>query len=678
MLSKYVFPSEPMSSSGSVVDPTDSYEYVIITTSALQEAFEEFKLFKLQQGVRTTIITVEDILACPAYEWDGEFGDGFPFFDDLQCKIRNFIKDAYMNWGIDYVLLGGDDNLIPHRGFYCYIPGAGFPVWDYDIPSDIYYSCLDGTFNKNRDDKWAQITDNPDLQAEVAVGRASVENAKEVSYFTTKTKTYAESLDSYLEKVLLVGEKLDSQTWGGDYIDQLIDSSDADGYTTVGIPSDEYTIDTLYDRDWSWPKNDWPVNEIISRINNNVHIINHLGHSNEFINMKMNVSQADALTNDQFCFIYSQGCSPGAFDEQDCIAEHFTVKTPHGAFAGIWNSRYGFFEPNGTDGPSHMLDREFFDAVFGESQQNYQYRTIGFAHENSKADNLWRLNITHWDSIRNVTWSQASRWSIYNSILFGDPQQEIRHAEVQEHDLAVIHIEVPKYSIPDEDFTVKAKIKNKGTSHETDVQTWVEVDGIPVPGEEEIIDILAPNDIAYLTFKPNASYAKHDVSVHVEVAPGEIKDEDNSLSDPVIADHPPEKPDTPWGPTSVKILKPYVYKTRTVDQNTFEDEDTDCIRFKWKWDNTEGPWTWLPYDSNQIASRIRVWTTKGSHAVQVKAVDKWGRESEWSEKLSVTVPHVNSFDIYIYACFVLDDIVSIQYDEAIMQQYEQQQMNHKI
>ncbi|UCF12950.1 MAG: hypothetical protein JSW06_01510, partial [Thermoplasmatales archaeon] len=64
--------------------------------------------------------------------------------------------------------------------------------------------------------------------------------------------------------------------WGGDYMDELIDGCSDHGYTTVGIPSDEYNISTLYDRPWGEPR--WPKQELIMLINNNTHIINHLGH----------------------------------------------------------------------------------------------------------------------------------------------------------------------------------------------------------------------------------------------------------------------------------------------------------------------------------------------------------------------------------------------------------------
>jgi len=76
------------------------------------------------------------------------------------------------------------------------------------------------------------------------------------------------SEDEYLDNVLMAGEYLGDYgiaSWGGNYLDQLINGSTLDGYETVGIPWDEYNIERLYDRDW--PGNDWPKEEIKTRIN---------------------------------------------------------------------------------------------------------------------------------------------------------------------------------------------------------------------------------------------------------------------------------------------------------------------------------------------------------------------------------------------------------------------------
>lgn len=236
------------------------------------------------------------------------------------------------------------------------------------------------------------------------VGRACVDNVAEVDNFVDKIIAYMDTGGYSNGNTLMVGEYLWSgpDTWGGDYMDELIDGSSANMYTTVGIPSSDYTIDTLYDRDWSG--NDWPKSQIISRINNGARIINHLGHSSYEYNMRMINDDVSFLTNNEPCFIYSQGCMAGGFDNGDCIAEYFTVKTDNAAFAVIMNARYGWGVVGSTDGPSQRFHRQFWDAVFGENIPE-----IGKANQESKEDILSHL------------YYSCMRWCYYQLNLFGDP-----------------------------------------------------------------------------------------------------------------------------------------------------------------------------------------------------------------------------------------------------------------
>jgi hypothetical protein len=281
-----------------------------------------------------------------------------------------------------------------------------------EMPSDLYYACLDGPYNSDGDDRWGETKDGTnggdvDLIAEVYLGRACVGNSYEVDNFIHKTISYMNNDDNYLNEVLLVGEYLWSNpdTWGGDYMDELIDGSSSHEYTTIGVPSDEYFIDKLYDRDWI--DNHWSKEEIINRINDNVHLINHLGHSWYNYNMKMNNSDAIKLTNNRYFFAYSQGCDNGGFDDPygyDCIAEQFTVKTDHGAFAVIANARSGWGSVGSTNGASQRYHREFIDAIFGEGLIQ-----LGKANQDSKEDNLYRIS------------NKIMRWCYYQLNLFGDP-----------------------------------------------------------------------------------------------------------------------------------------------------------------------------------------------------------------------------------------------------------------
>ena len=376
----------------------ESYDLLIITTDALKSGFVPLKEAHDATGVSTVIKTLTDIGS-----------------STLE-SIRNYIRDAYTNWGIDYVLIGGDDNVVPAATLWVSGMDENVTYYETTMPSDLYYACLDGPYNYNGNDKWGEPTDGEgggdvDLIAEVYVGRACVNNIDEVENFVQKTVTYLSltSAETYLGDVTFAGEYLGDYgiaSYGGTYLDQLVNGSSDDGYTTVGIPADDYIINKLYDS----PGYNWPKSAIVTIINNGVHIVNHLGHANYNYNLKMYTSDVSALNNpsNQSCFIYSQGCMAGGFDNGDCIAEYFTVKTSRGAFAVVMNARYGWFWSYSTDGDSQRFHRQFWDAVFGEMKTE-----IGRANHDSKEDNL------------PIIGRSCIRWCYYQTNLFGDPALRI-------------------------------------------------------------------------------------------------------------------------------------------------------------------------------------------------------------------------------------------------------------
>jgi hypothetical protein len=378
----------------------ESYDLMILTTDELESGFTQLKNAHNSKGLKTVIKTLSDV------------GSSEP--DD----IREYIKDAYFNWGLNYVLLGGDIDIVPAKILWVFGLDEETTPYDTEMPSDLYYSCLDGPFNFDEDDKWGEPTDGEDggdvdLYADVHVGRACVDDMEDVENFVSKTVAYLEKdpNDEYLKKVCFVGEYMGDHgiaTWGGNYLDQMIDICSDDGYETVGFPSDEYTIYKLYDRDWV--DNYWPPDELINVIDNSVHIVNHMGHCNYEYCMKMYYEDVYSYSNSDYCFIYSQGCMAGGFDCYycDCFAEHVTVKTDTGAFAGIFNARYGWFWSQSTDGDSQRFHREFWDAIFNENIPE-----IGRANSDSKEDNI------------AIIGRSCIRWCYYQLNLFGDPSLQL-------------------------------------------------------------------------------------------------------------------------------------------------------------------------------------------------------------------------------------------------------------
>ncbi|MDF1545191.1 MAG: C25 family cysteine peptidase, partial [bacterium] len=378
-------------------DAASNFDLLIITTPELVGSFQLLKDYHDTTGIPTEIRTTTDI------------GSTDP------TAVRDYIRNIYEIDGIQYVLIGGDDGLIPSLDLYVKSWEGGSPYIDYNMPGDIYFACLDNTYNYDADSYWGEPDDgfkgmDVDLVAEVYLGRASVEGSAEADLFVSKTITYLTADDIYLKKALWLGEHLGfggTGEYGGYSKDQIIDVTTSGGYLTTGLPSDKYEIDKLYDMYYTWA-----TSELIDRVNNGVHIINHYGHSNTSWALKMSSSTAaSSFVNDKLCFIYSQGCYAGCFDGPDCWAEYATIKSSSGAFAVIMNARYGW-GTSSTDGPSQRFDREFFDAIYSEGKFE-----LARANQDSKEDNIYRIN------------ESCMRWCTYELTLFGDPTVALKGAQ---------------------------------------------------------------------------------------------------------------------------------------------------------------------------------------------------------------------------------------------------------
>ncbi len=414
---------------GRDLNPEDAYRYLIIAGDPWADGAAALVDFETQRGHKAGLFTRSWILS----NYTGGVDD--------QEDIRNFIIDAYQTWDVDYVLLVGDardDNGIPHRGLYSTTP---YGSTDSDIPADMYYGCLDGTWNDDGDSRWGEPGED-DLYHEVGVARACIDSEEELTHFITKVMRYQDApVVAECDEALMVGELLWSDpTWGGDYKDEIKDGSSAHGYTTVGFPP-HFNVDTLYDRTATWSKY-----QLIDLMNGGLHIVNHLGHCNVTYAMKMDNPDIGSFTNDglnhTYNIVYSQGCYCGSMDNRndygsytdDCFAEEFQ-SDDHGAAALVMNSRYGWGMHQSTNGSSQYFDRQFFDAVFGEG-----IYALADVNDDSKMDNIWAITYG------------ANRWCYYQLNAFGDPAMELWTAEPAQ--LTVEYPDVVFLGAPDMDVDV--------------------------------------------------------------------------------------------------------------------------------------------------------------------------------------------------------------------------------
>ena len=427
---------------------SQNHEYVIITNLDLKNSNEEYTFqdladVKAAKGLNPIIVTVGEIILNSDYSVNGEWGDNNPsnpfyqndvsqntdLFDDKPAKIRNFIRYAYSEWGTDYVLLGGDadivkteDNIIPLRGLFA--NESGLPLnnslseEEEDIPSDVYYACLDGNFNYDMDEHFGEShdrndaadLDEADLLSEVWVGRACADSDEEVSNFVKKTIEYEGTSDPYLSNIMFVGEFLGSAfyyPYGGYYKDDM-----------EYLVPDSFNLDKFYDYDY--PDGEWYPSDLVTEIYDfEPQIINHDGHGSCHYMLKMGSYSFYELENEKPFFIYSHSCLTGSFDnwdpwsghqEDDCIAEILTCEIPYGAFACILNARYGLGSETSPEAPSGSYDESFYKALFTEG-----IKELGRANHYSKEDNVWRID------------HNGYRWCYYQTNLFGDPELSIKN-----------------------------------------------------------------------------------------------------------------------------------------------------------------------------------------------------------------------------------------------------------
>ncbi len=370
-------------------EPLAAYDYLLVTDAAFTNAFQPLVDQKIAGGLSVQVETIDSILSSYAGVDDAE-------------KLRNYLIYAYDTWRIQYVLLGGDISTVPYRGAYAYVDEA-----DNGMPCDLYFACLDGSWNSDGDTLWGEPTDGAgggdvDLLAEVYVGRAPVDNLAEVERFVTKTVNYERNSLSNASLARFLGEYL------GDY--SGIHAHGGDGLDPILPHFSDYSTVWLDDR----PTNGetWDASDCVAALNQSPHIVPHNGHANETYTMRLNISNLDQLTNEGLFLINSGGCYCGAFDHGDCIAEEFVKRNDHGAFAVMANSRYGWFSPLFE----WMFSGEFMERFFYELLDQGT-RNIGVANQLGKHHMIGSIE---------TSGDMVYRWCYFEINLLGDPHSPLQ------------------------------------------------------------------------------------------------------------------------------------------------------------------------------------------------------------------------------------------------------------
>ncbi len=366
------------------------HDYVIVTDTNFVSTFQPLADWKTQKGVPAKIVTTQWIYS----QYTG--------YDNAE-KVRNFIKDAYQNWGTVWVLLGGDTNVVPDRAAWAMDCEAGMMPDENEIRCDLYFSDLDGTWDVDGDHIYGEVEDSIDLYPDVFVGRASCSDVTKAQALVNKLLTYEKNPPAdYTTKMLFLAEIL----WPNPYTNSGLSKDMID---EEYVPPRFDPITKLYQ---DLGNENWTT--VMTAMNEGQNIINHDGHCWYTVmgvgDGMLDREDMDALHNDpRNSILFSIGCWPAAID-YDCIAERFINNPNGGGVAFIGNSRYGWGSPgNPKYGYSDRFDQQFHASLF--------------------VKDIYRIGATVADMKSfYVPFSRQEnvyRWCQYQVNLLGDPEMPI-------------------------------------------------------------------------------------------------------------------------------------------------------------------------------------------------------------------------------------------------------------
>jgi WD40 repeat protein len=362
---------------------------VIVTGDDIADEFERLAGWHDGLGIRTVVRSMSWI--------DSRYSGSDP-----GERVREFLKDAYTNWGTVYAVLGGDPSVVPMRYAWTNHYGGAY------IPTDAYYADLSGNWNANGNSIFGEYGDPPSVPGDevmfypqVLVGRAPVRTEAEATAFIDKTINYVQDPDSgFPTSALFLGEVIFPIDWEpGEPI--TLDGGVMCDTAAAYMPA-YFDTSLLYQRDGTMNRT-----TCIDGLNEGSNYIIIAGHGDAFRTSAaegdppyLSCADFDTLSNDKrFGFCYALNCNNSAIDV-DCVFKH-GLFNPNGGVAMTYaTTRYDF--PN----VGQYFLNEFLHYVFqrgvsrvGDACGLHHHRFIpsGLGHDG------------------------AVRWSLLTYLLCGDP-----------------------------------------------------------------------------------------------------------------------------------------------------------------------------------------------------------------------------------------------------------------
>jgi len=381
------------------LSPTGPVDYLIITSDSLVSSFDELVEWKRTKGIRTEVISIDSI-------------DHNYFDSTIQLKIKHCLCDYYTNRGLKYVLLGGDDTIVPVQ--YCYASAWGETTSH--MPSDLYYACFGGSFNwdGNNNGIYGEVADNIDFSPSIYVSRLPIRTQEHIMAFLNKLICYEKNPLSkpWHNNILMAGAKLLLNLYTG--------QSDAE------IKADNLYVNYILPY-WSGSKvkffdtyTDFPGGDTYQLSTSNLQTQLQQGYT--FMDMGTHGTQeswalennssyykttALSLQNEGFTIISTVACSTNAFDysgvlnTDPCLSEAFIRNPNSGVVAYLGCSKEGWTARsdttlNSTLQYSYSYEAEFYKKIFNNTKRFHNYAEIVAIAKMQKISSCGSYNPDRW------------------------------------------------------------------------------------------------------------------------------------------------------------------------------------------------------------------------------------------------------------------------------------------
>lgn len=419
-------------------DSPDRIEYLIVTSEALKEAFEPLREWKKIKGLYAEIVTMEEVEAA------------FPDYSP-QLALKSYLNELYINNSLEYVLLGGDETVIPVRK--CSVKADGLS--ESSMPTDMYYACFRGNFDwdGNGNGIYGEATvDGVDLSQQLYLTRVPVKTEENVKAFLSKLLSYEGAPTkkivnaNYGEQLILWGEP--SLKWNNKI---LMAGAVLGNYLQSGHSDAKEKGDRLYDDYIAFHNSEWTgerfrfydtctdftggseynVNStnLATQISDGYAFIDMITHGNEDEwCLEHNTEDADYTTdgatyeiknaalqsNSAYTIVTTAACLTNAFDKPyPCLSETLIQNPNSGIVAYLGCSREGLYLRYFNElGPSLLYEANFYDKLFWT---HFREKNYGMLVASAKASMIS-------PSLREES---GCRWIQFGLNPVGDPEMPI-------------------------------------------------------------------------------------------------------------------------------------------------------------------------------------------------------------------------------------------------------------